>query len=203
MDNVSVVSQDFLRSIRNEVTKKPTNKAAILEYNEINRMKASTKIETADDKKMAATLAKTQKEAAMEQSKARKERMQAMDKERSTKVAPTDIEQAQRNKDVGILSKAQYQLDEELDDVKHMNQMVLYSKVVTIRDKQLEENKCLEKEWIEEQKKLDLMMEIERLKALKVHEEREVVRQDARRKGAMVIVDQIQEREIERIKERE
>jgi len=203
MDNVSVVSQDFLRSIRNEVTKKPTNKAAILEYNEINRMKTSTKIETADDKKMAATLAKTQKEAAMEQSKARKERMQAMDKERSTKVAPTDIEQAQRNKDVGILSKAQSQLDEELDDVKHMNQMVLYSKVVTIRDKQLDENKCLEKEWIEEQKKLDLMMEIERLKALKVHEEREVIRQDARRRGAMVIVDQIQEREIERIKERE
>ena len=32
------------------------------------------------------------------------------------------------------------QMDEELDDVKQMNQMVLYSKVVTIRDKQLEEN---------------------------------------------------------------
>ena len=28
-------------------------------------------------------------------------------------------------------------LDEEHDDVKHMNQMVLYSKVVTVRDKQL------------------------------------------------------------------
>jgi len=60
--------------------------------------------------------------------------------------------------------------------VKHMNQMVLYSKVVTIRDKQLQENKLLEQEWLEEQKKLDLMMEIERLKALKVAEEREVVR---------------------------
>ena len=57
-------------------------------------------------------------------------------------------------------------LDNELDDVKQMNQMVLYSKVVTIRDKQLAENKRLESEWIEEQKKLDLMMEIERLKVL-------------------------------------
>lgn len=47
-----------------------------------------------------------------------------------------------------------------------MNQMVLYSKVVTIRDKQLNENKRLEEEWKEEQKKLDLMMEIERLKVL-------------------------------------
>ena len=47
------------------------------------------------------------------------------------------------------------------------------------------------------------MMEIERLKGLKVAEEREVLRQQARRKGALVIVDQIQEREIERIKQRE
>jgi hypothetical protein len=117
--------------------------------------------------------------------------MQAMDRERANKIPPTDIEQAQRNKDVGILSKAQAQLDEELDDVKHMNQMVLYSKVVTIRDKQLEENKQLEAEWIEEQRKLDLLMEIERLKGLQVAEERERVRQQARRKGALVIVDQI------------
>ena len=35
-------------------------------------------------------------------------------------------------------------LDEEHDDVKHMNQMVLYSKVVTIRDKQKEEQKTIE-----------------------------------------------------------
>lgn len=41
-------------------------------------------------------------------------------------------------------------MDNDLDDVKQMNQMVLYSKVVTIRDKQLEENKRLEQEWIEE-----------------------------------------------------
>ena len=53
-----------------------------------------------------------------------------------------------------------------MDAVKHMNQMVLYSKVVTIRDKQLNENKRLEQEWIEEQEMLDLMMEIERLKVL-------------------------------------
>jgi len=42
------------------------------------------------------------------------------------------------------------QIDEQLDDVKDMNKMVLYSKVVTIRDKQCEENKELEKEYIAE-----------------------------------------------------
>ena len=89
------------------------------------------------------------------------------------------------------MSKAQKKLDNDLDDVKAMNQMVLYSKVVTIRDKQLEENKRLEHEWIEEQKKLDLMMEIERLKVLKEEEEREKRKHEARKKGAQVIIDQI------------
>jgi hypothetical protein len=53
----------------------------------------------------------------------------------------------------------------------------------------LEENKKLEEEWINEQKKLDLMMEIERLKVLKEEEEREIRKANARRKGAEVIVD--------------
>lgn len=81
--------------------------------------------------------------------------------------------------------------------------MVLYSKVVTIRDKQLEENKRLEQDWLNEQKKLDLMMEIERLKGLQAAEEKEQARVEAQRRGAAVIIDQIKEREVIRMKERE
>jgi Tfp pilus assembly protein PilN len=49
-----------------------------------------------------------------------------------------------------LLTRAQTLIDEEQDDVKKMNQMVLYSKVVTIRDKQLIESKKLEEEWVRE-----------------------------------------------------
>lgn len=107
----------------------------------------------------------------------------------------------EKNKAETLLSKAQKKLDEEMDDVKQMNQMVLYSKVVTIRDKQLLENKQLENEWVDEQKKLDMLMEIERLKGLQEEEEREKRKHEARKKGAQVIIDQIQERTIERMKE--
>lgn len=41
-------------------------------------------------------------------------------------------------------------MDEEYDDVKHINQMVASSKIFTIRDKQIDENKQLENNWIEE-----------------------------------------------------
>ena len=57
--------------------------------------------------------------------------------------------------------------------------MTLFAKVVTIRDKQLEENKALEEDYKEEQKRLDIMMEIERLKALKAEDERERLRVEA------------------------
>ena len=48
------------------------------------------------------------------------------------------MEQIQRAN--GMLSKAQTQLDEEHDDVKDMNMRMMFSKVITIRDKQLAEN---------------------------------------------------------------
>ena len=95
------------------------------------------------------------------------------DKNRASKMPPVQQELNINERASNLLSKAQMQLDEEQDDVKHMNQMVMYSKIVTIRDKQLEENKMLEQEWVDEQKKLDLMMEIERLKSLQEQDERE------------------------------
>jgi len=64
-------------------------------------------------------------------------------------------------------------MDEDFDDVKHFNQMVLFSKVGTIRDRQIAENKMLEENWIAEQKRLDMMMDIERLKAIKAEHEKE------------------------------
>ena len=67
--------------------------------------------------------------------------------------------------------------------------MMLYSKVVTIRDRQKEEQKRLEQDWLDEQKRMDIMMEIERLKSLKMQEEREVRRKDMQRQGAAVIID--------------
>ena len=70
--------------------------------------------------------------------------MVAMDRNRGSKLPPTEIEVEQNQRAEGLLSKAQQQLDEEHDDVKHMNQMTLYAKVVTVRDKQLRENQELE-----------------------------------------------------------
>ena len=98
---------------------------------------------------------------------------------------------------------ADKQMAEELDDVKKMNQMMLYAKVVTIRDAQLNEKKTIEKERLEEERRLDTIMEVERLKALKMYEERDQRRKADQKNGAQVIINQMQERERERVRQLE
>jgi Trichohyalin-plectin-homology domain len=48
------------------------------------------------------------------------------------------------------LTRAQFLIDEEEDDVKEMNKMLLFTKIVSIRDRQLEENKRISDEWYED-----------------------------------------------------
>merc|ERR1740139_123354 len=102
-----------------------------------------------------------------------------------------------------VLERAKQMLDEDMDDVKHMNQMMLYSKVVTIRDAQLQEKRQVQGEREEEERQLDMMMEIERLKALKMYEEREKQRLQDQRRGAGVIIEQIKDRQASRMREEE
>merc|ERR1719231_1821982 len=80
---------------------------------------------------------------------------------------------------------------------------MLYSKVVTIRDAQLNEKKVISKERLEEERRLDTIMEVERLKALKMFEEREQRRKEDQRNGAQVIITQMRERERERVRQLE
>ena len=105
-----------------------------------------------------------QKTQQMAAANARKNKMQAQDRERQ-KNAPLEVK-IKTYENNSLLANVQNAIDEVYDDVKGMNKLVLESKIMTVRDRQLEENRLLEQNWVEEQKRLDMMMEIERLKAI-------------------------------------
>jgi len=102
-----------------------------------------------------------------------------------------------------LLAQAKQMMDEEHDLVKDMNKLVIYSKVATIRDKQLEEKKKIISEYRNQNTKMDLMMEYERLKELKFQEDRERERKELQKQGALIIIDQIKERDIDRLRQKE
>eukprot|EP00884_Botryococcus_braunii_P010493 jgi/Botrbrau1/19445/Bobra.0338s0067.1 len=102
-----------------------------------------------------------------------------------------------------VLLGANLKLDEQLDEVKRMNQMVLFSKCMAERDKQLKEKEAakeVDEDW---DRKMDLVMEIERIRALNAYEERERRRAVERKRGAEILAEQLAAREVEKLKAEE
>ena len=65
--------------------------------------------------------------------------MEEYERIRAQKAKLSDIEQENQFKDQQIISRAKQQLEEEEDEIKKMNEYILYAKCVAIRDEQIEE----------------------------------------------------------------
>jgi hypothetical protein len=150
----SIVSINELRKVREQTEKGQQKDAIILPKSELDRIRFASKIVTKDQQAQEKQIFEEQKEKQRIMNEARKKRMKQMDKERINKLPPSEFQVESEQKKQGLLTNAQKALDEDMDDVKTMNKMVLYSKCVTIRDKQLEEQKRLEQEYVDENKRL-------------------------------------------------
>tara|TARA_B110000977_G_scaffold201778_1_gene298552 strand:- start:1571 stop:3142 length:1572 start_codon:yes stop_codon:yes gene_type:complete len=133
----------------------------------------------------------------------RRERMEQVEAQRSEHKESSETEKLNQAEALATRNRAEILMDEQMDDVKNMNQMMLYSKCVTIRDAQLEEKKHIAAEAQEEERRLDLMMELERIKALDEYERRALKRQEELKKGAAVLMKQIEDRAKERTRQEE
>ena len=78
--------------------------------------------------------------------------------------------------------------------------MVLYAKCVSIRDKQIQDKHDIVDQSKIEEKRKDLMMEIERLKKIKYYEDLEKSKKDELKVGHDKIVDQIKKRDLQRLR---
>ncbi|KAJ9528200.1 hypothetical protein QJQ45_014161 [Haematococcus lacustris] len=181
----------------------PRNEAVTVTQKDLERMLKSSPVMTADDKAAMRREQNQKREEAQAVSKARKEHMLRLAEEAKKKAPETETDRIKAAANAKIKTRAEYLLEEQKDEVKHMNQMVLYSKCVTIRDAQIEEKKQMMLEAEEENRRQDQMMEVERIKALEQYEARERQRVEERKRGAKVLEEQIQERERERIRQEE
>lgn len=101
--------------------------------------------------------------------------------------------------DSEVMAKAKSLLEEQDDEIKKINEYVLNAKCHAIRDVQLREKDEISMSMLEEKNRLDLMMEIERTKAVDNFNLKEKESQLERYKGAEVIQQQIKNREQQRL----
>ena len=82
----------------------------------------------------------------------------------------SDYEKEKEKKNKELIKKAQREMEENFDEVKLMNKLMLSAQMATIRDKQVEESKKIKDKNKKIEDKLFLMSEIERLKELNERE---------------------------------
>jgi hypothetical protein len=97
----------------------------------------------------------------------------------------------------------QNKVSKDDDAVKVMDKMVLYAKIATIRDRQLDERKVMEDVYKQKENRMDVMMELERLKEIQFLQDREKELKRQRMQGARIVVEQIKESDHERMRKRE
>ena len=175
-------------------------KFSYFNLSDYERLRKNATVLSDMEKRNLTSILNEQKKIQLEGTRNLKDRIKEYDKVRTDRNNLTDIEKDNIELIKTMKDKARNILDENTDEAKEMNKLIQYAKVASIRDRQLEEQKMIGEEYKKYNEKLDLMMEIERLKELQMMEEREAIRKEQRYAGAAVIIDQIKERDLERMK---
>jgi hypothetical protein len=104
-----------------------------------------------------------------------------------------DIEAQQRSKE--LLAKAQRQLEEDEDEIKRMNELILHAKCMAVREAQMAEKQTIAEAERFEQDRLDAMMEAARIQDIeRIHERDQRIKLESK-KSVAIIQQQIKERE--------
>jgi hypothetical protein len=132
-------------------------------------------------------------------SKERKDRMKMLEKRSQQLAKKSDVEVAEAAKKNAIRAQAEKKLDANSDVVKLLNSMAQRAIAFTIRDQQLEEKErlaAIEKEF---DSRMDVVIEIDRLKDIKQREEEEKYKKTKRVEDRKTINEQIAGRQRQRM----
>lgn len=124
----------------------------------------------------------------------RKERMKALEIVAETKAKKTDSEVAELARNDAIRQLASEKIDNNRDVVKLLGSMSARAIAFTIRDKQLEEKKRAESREEEYNARMNIVMEVDRMKDIQRREEEEAFKRMKRVQDRKVISEQIESR---------
>lgn len=172
--------------------------AVLVTAQELSRYKALLTSTDVDQSQAVVKEAEKQKWADLAQAK--RTQIAAIDERRFRNPSNSDREVDVDFAQLEAARRSKRMQDEDRDEVKRMNRIVLQTKVAAIRDVQLEEKKAILQVRAEDERRVEQQLEVERLRAVKDFEAREQQRLQDRRTGALAIKAQMEEREAERLR---
>lgn len=197
-NTVQIITKDLIRNLIIP-QQDPSGQSLIISGADFERIKAAALINTKQRHQYWVEHAKQEREKAMMELQTRKNYMKMQDVQRHQTERVSEIEEEERRKTEALRLKAVEQKQEQEDEIKRLNELILSAKCHVIRDAQLIEKDLIKKELLEEQKRLDEMMEIDRVNAIRIEENIEKKRKEERLVGALKIMEQIEENEQKKL----
>ena len=168
--------------------------SVIISENEFEKIKSDAIIMSDEEIRRARELAaaiKAEKEAKAHD---RKAKMRELEKKAILMQKKSDIEVATEAREAALRQAAAEKLDKNSDTVKLLTSMACKAAAYSLRDSQLEDKRKREEEEAEFNRRMDMVMEIDRLKDIQRRETDEKEKRAKRLEDRKVINDQIAER---------
>lgn len=200
-ETLRVVTKDLIRDVVVPADD-PQSRKAVVDKNmfEYLSWKATTKEKTVDEIKKSEDIRRDQIQKGMQE---RKAILQAYDLKRMQNKPKNDLEKEAQEQQQEQIERYRLQKLENDDEIRHLNELILEAKCHAIRDAQIQEKHDIAKELQVENDRLDGMMEVDRIAALRQQEEVARLRKASRQRGAAMIMDQIHTNESEKLMEKD
>ncbi|KAK6173521.1 hypothetical protein SNE40_016954 [Patella caerulea] len=201
-ETVQVITKDLIRNLV-VPTEDPSGQSMVMSRSDYYRILQAARVYSKEEKQAQLEMLKRQKEQIMDDAQERKNFMKSKDLNRQKNEKLNELEIEAKEKSEHLLAKANDMRQEQEDEIKHLNELILNAKCHAIRDAQIVEKKQIVGEMSEEEKRLDKMMEVDRQNGILIQEEIEKRRKEEQLIGAAKLMEQIQENEQEHLFELE
>jgi len=189
-ETVQVVTKDLIRNVI-VPSKDPSGNSIVLGRHNLNRIKSSSRVRSQSEIEDEAMRRQAEKEEKAAEVAERKQHFAELDMEKKTSEGLNDLETEAMKENEYLLEKARIAKIEQDDKIKKMNELINDAKVHAIRDMQVNEKEEIQNDVEDEDKRLDVIMEVHRLKGIKESERVEQEKMISRREGAREILKQI------------
>ncbi|MEQ2252650.1 hypothetical protein ILYODFUR_024014 [Ilyodon furcidens] len=197
-ETIQIISKDLVRTIR--IPRKDRSRESIvLPSSEFKRIISESQIGVKEERDALKQAHEKQKEEKTKAAEVRKHQLQDIDLSRKQNPPLTEMELDAQKRAQLITDRASALRIEQEDEVKKLNQLILGAKCQATWDDQIQEKKEIRTKLDEEEKRLDIMMEVERCRALETIKKIDELRKQQRIKGKEQINNQIQQREQEKL----
>ncbi|KAK9883994.1 hypothetical protein WA026_004929 [Henosepilachna vigintioctopunctata] len=183
----------------------PTDLAGIWPKSEFNRLQNLSRVITREEKMAMIEEMEKAKQAEQRASEIRKETLAKAQIRQTPKLGSklSNIENDVKLKSEYLLQRSHELMNEQDDRVKAANCTILATKCRAIRNAQIKEKELIQKQLQEESRRLDLMMEQARQKALDDEEKKFALEEQKSKRYGNEIKQQIRDNEVEKLLEAE